>query len=157
MIGAAGAGKTSVGRALADALGCRFIDGDDHHTPASIAKMRAGVPLTEGDRAPWLAALHGVAAAAVERREPLVMACSALRESYRSALRGDLRTVRFVFLDADERTLRHRLEHRAAHFAGPSLLASQLATLERPSDALTVDATFPPEQIVARVRYELGL
>lgn len=157
VIGPAGAGKTTVGRALADALGCRFIDGDDFHRPASIAKMRAGVPLTDADRAPWLASLHAAAAAAIDRREPLVVACSALRESYRDALRGNLRTVRFVFLDADERTLRQRLEHRAAHFAGPSLLASQLGTLERPSDALTVDAACPPPRIVDRICYEFGL
>jgi gluconokinase len=157
LIGAAGAGKTTVGRALADALGCRFADGDDYHSPASIAKMRAGVPLTDADRAPWLASLHRAIAAALERREPLVVACSALRESYRETLRGDLRMVRFVYLDADERTLRRRLEARPRHFAGPALLASQLAALERPSDALTVDAACPPAQIVDRIRYEFGL
>lgn len=157
LTGVAGAGKTTVGRALAAALACRFVDGDDYHAPPAIAKMRAGMPLTDADRAPWIASLHRVIAAAVDRREPLVVACSALREAYRRALRDDLRGVRFVFLQADQPTLRHRLATRVSHFAGPALLDSQLATLEPPTDALTVDATLPPPRIVDRIRYELGL
>jgi gluconokinase len=157
LIGAAGAGKTTVGRALAEAVGWRFVDGDDVHSAASIAKMAAGVPLTDADRTPWLAALHDIIAATLDRRDHLVLACSALREAYRTTLRGGLRTVRFVYLQADETTLRHRLEARTAHFAGPSLVASQLATLEPPDDALTIDAACPVAQIVARIRYEFGL
>jgi len=157
--GAAGSGKTTIGRALSDALGWPFIDGDDYHAPASIAKMRAGVALTDADRAPWLASLHREIGAAVGRRAPLAVACSALRESYRRTLRGDLQTVRFVLLDADEQTLRRRLEERTGHFAGPSLVPTQLATLQRPDgwDVLTVDATRPPAQIVERIRYEFGV
>ena len=157
LIGAAGAGKTTVGRALAGALGWRFVDGDDFHSPAAIAKMHAGAALTDADRAPWLAALHQVMAIAIGRREPLVVACSALRARYREELRGDLRTVRFVYLKADEATLRRRLTDRAGHFAGPALVQSQLAALEEPEDGLTVDATAPPERIVASIRYEFGL
>jgi len=157
LIGAAGAGKTTVGRALADALGWRFVDGDDFHSPAAIGKMRAGAALTDADRAPWLAALHQVIAGAVGRREPLVVACSALRARYREGLRGDLRGVRFVYLKADEATLRCRLTERAGHFAGPALITSQLATLEEPHEGLTIDATQPPERIVAAIRYEFGL
>src|SRR5262249_59297879 len=108
-------------------------------------------------RAPWLASLHHAIANAIDRREGLAVACSALRESYRDTLRGNLRTVRFVFLDADERTLRRRLEERPGHFAGPALLASPLATLPPPADALTIDAASPPAQIVERLRYEFGL
>lgn len=157
LIGAAGAGKTTVGQALATGLGWRFADGDDYHTPASVAKMRAGTPLTDADRAPWLASLHHVIAAALDRREHLVVTCSALRERYRSTLQGGLRSVRFVYLDADEPTLRRRLAERRAHFAGPSLVASQLATLESPGDALTIDATRRPEEIVDAIRYAFGL
>jgi len=157
LIGAAGAGKTTVGRALADALGWRFVDGDDVHSPAAIAKMRAGAALTDADRAPWLASLHQVIASAIGRREPLVVACSALRTRYRERLRGDLRMVRFAYLKADEATLRRRLMERAGHFAGPALITSQLATLEEPQDGLTIDATEPPERIVAAIRYEFGL
>jgi gluconokinase len=157
--GAAGSGKTTIGRALSDTLGWRFIDGDDYHPPASIAKMRSGIPLTEADRAPWLASLRREMAAAIGRRAPLVVACSALRESYRRTLRGDLPTVRFVLLDADDGTLRRRLETRTGHFAGPSLVPTQLATLEPPAgwDVLIVDATRAPAQIVERIRYEFGV
>ena len=157
LIGAAGAGKTTVGRALADALGWRFVDGDDFHSPAAITKMRAGAALTDADRVPWLASLHQVIAIAIDRREPLVVACSALRARYRERLHGDLRTVRFAYLKADEATLRRRLTERAGHFAGPALITSQLATLEEPHEGLTIDATQPPESIVAAIRYEFGL
>lgn len=157
LIGAAGAGKTTVGRALAGTLGWRFVDGDDFHSPAAVAKMRAGGALTDAERAPWLAALHQVIATAIARREPLAVACSALKAGYRERLRGDLHGVRFVYLKADERTLRKRLTDRPGHFAGPSLMASQLAALEEPADGLTIDATEPPDRIVAAMRYELGL
>jgi gluconokinase len=156
-MGAAGAGKTVVGRAFAALLSWKFADGDDYHSAAAIASMRAGIPLTDADRAPWLTALHEVAATAVGRREHLAVACSALHERYRNTLRGDLRGVRFVYLKADEATLRRRLSTRTGHFAGPALVTSQLAALEEPADALTVDATRPVSEIVGVVRYELGL
>jgi len=156
-MGAAGAGKSTVGHALAGALGFRFVEGDEYHSAAAITKMRAGVALTDADRRPWLAALHATIAAAVGRRESLVVACSALHEQYRATLRGDLRQVRFVYLKASEATLRHRLSTRAGHFAGPSLVTSQLAALEEPADAITLDATRPVTEIVSAVRYELGL
>ena len=158
LTGAAGSGKTTIGRALADALGWRFVDGDDHHTAESIARMRGGAALTETDRAPWLASLHRVIDTTIDRRDHLVLACSALRGAYRRTLRGDRRNVRFVYLSADERTLRQRLTSRAGHFAGPSLVDSQLATLEPPgNDALTIDATLPTHEIVDRICYEFGL
>jgi gluconokinase len=157
LLGVAGAGKTTVGQALAARHGWRFLDADDRHTPDAIAKMRNGVPLTDADREPWLASLHTVVAAAIERREPLVVACSALKQRYRDRLRGTLRLVRFVYLKADEPTLRQRLEHRGGHFAGPVLLASQLADLEEPADALTIDARHSPDQIVNDIDDEFGL
>jgi len=157
LIGAAGAGKTTIGRELAGAIGCRFVDGDDLHPPESIAKMRAGTGLTDVDRAPWLAALHRAIAGALDRREVLVVACSALKQQYRDALRGDLRHIRFVYLKAPEGLLRHRLTERPGHFAGPALLASQLAALEEPEDGLTLDAGEPPERTVGAIRYEFGL
>jgi len=156
IIGAAGAGKTTVGQTLARELGWRFVEGDDHHSPAAVAKMRGGTPLNDADRAPWLARLHGVAAAAVDRREHAVIACSALKQRYRDLLRGELRGVRFVYLKANEATLRRRLEARSGHFAGPALVASQLADLEEPADAVIVDAATPPADIAAKARYEFG-
>jgi gluconokinase len=157
LMGVAGAGKTTIGRALAADLGARFIEGDDIHAPAAVAKMRAGVPLTDADRAPWLASLHAIVAAALDRREPLILSCSALKERYRQVLRGNLRTVRFVYLKADPETLARRLADRRGHLAGPALLASQLADLETPADALTIDGTKPPDQIVDTIRREFGL
>jgi carbohydrate kinase (thermoresistant glucokinase family) len=157
VIGAAGAGKTTVGQAVARQIGWRFIEGDDYHSPSAIAKMRGGTPLNDSDRAPWLAKLHAVAASAIDRREHAVIAGSALKQRYREFLRGTLRGVRFVYLKADEPTLRRRLEQRSHDFAGPALLAGQLADLEEPGDALTIDATKPAEFIVATIRYEFGL
>jgi gluconokinase len=157
VMGAAGAGKSTVGGALAAALTCRFIDGDAYHSAAAIAKMGAGVPLTDDDRAPWLASLHAAIAAATDRRQPLVVACSALHERYRLVLRGGLPGVRFVYLKTDEATLRRRLDARTGHFAGPALVASQLAELEEPDEAITIDATRPVAEIVEAVRYELGV
>src|SRR5262245_20922763 len=156
-MGVAGSGQTAIGRALADALGWRFEDADAYHPSSSIAKMRRGMPLSDADRAPWLAALHALVARALDRREPLVLACSALKEEYRQKLAGGLHRVRLVHLTADEATLRRRLESRPNHFFGPSLLASQLAALEPPRDALTVDTTAPIEQVVAAIRQEFGI
>ena len=156
-MGAAGAGKTTVGQALAAAVRWRFVEGDEYHSVEAVAKMRSGQALTDADRRPWLAALHAVTEAAVARREPLVLTCSALHERYREVLRGTLRRVRFVYLKANAATLRERLTKRTGHFAGPALVASQLAALEEPRDALTIDATRPVAEIVDIVRYELGL
>jgi gluconokinase len=157
MMGPAGAGKTTVGRALADSLGWPFVEGDDHHAPASIGKIRRGEPLTEHDRAGWLARLHVLLARSVDRREPLVLSCSALKASHRATLRGDLRGVRFVFLSAPREVLQTRLAKRQGHFAGPAILESQLADLEPPTDAIVLDATATPGALVDRIRHELGV
>jgi|SRR5438105_3439125 len=156
VMGAAGAGKTTVGRALAAALDWPFVEGDDYHGAAAVEKIRSGIGLTDADRAPWLAAIHRVMAHALDRREHRVIACSALRERYRETLRSGLRPVRFLFLNANEATLRRRLETRPGHFAGPAILRSQLAELEEPREALALDATQPVDDIVAAVRYEFG-
>jgi gluconokinase len=157
IMGVAGAGKTTIGRMLAAELGWRFVEGDELHTPAAVEQMRAGRPLTDADRESWIAALHAIVAAAADRREPLFLSCSALKERYRHTLRGDLRRVRFVYLKADPDTLARRLANRPGHFAGPALLPSQLADLEPPTDAITIDGTRPADQIVQTIRLELGL
>lgn len=158
LMGVAGAGKTTVGRALASALAWPFVDADDYHTPQNVARMRSGTALTDDDRAPWLAALHAVVARAIDRREPLVLACSALKASYRRTLAAGLRTVRFVHLTAPEAVLRDRLAGRRDHFARPNLLDSQLAALEPPDgDALVIDATRSAEEIVATIRDAFGI
>jgi gluconokinase len=157
LMGVAGSGKSFIGRMLATELGCRFVDADDYHSRGSIMKMRRGVPLEDADREPWLESLRRVVARAIDRREHLVVACSALRERYREVLSAGFRPVRFVHLVADEATLNRRLELRIDHFAGVALLGSQLATLEPPVDALTVDATCAPDRIVTVIRREFGI
>jgi gluconokinase len=157
LMGAAGAGKTTIGRALAAELGWPFVDGDDYHEPAHIEKMRRGEALSDAERAGWLQSLHGVIARAIDRREHSVVACSALKERYREVLGGGLNPIRFVYLTAPQPVLHERLSRRESHFAGPALLASQLAVIEEPTDALTVDTSRDPARTIAHIRTELGL
>jgi gluconokinase len=160
IMGPAGAGKTTIGTLLAHSLGWRYLEADDFHSAANVEKMRRGIPLTDADRAPWLASMRDALRTAIEREERVVLACSALKGRYRSALLPPNATreqVRFVYLRASAALLRDRLAHRVGHFAGPELVNSQLETLEEPSDALWVDASRSPEEIVAEIREELVL
>jgi gluconokinase len=157
LMGVSGSGKTTIGRKLADELGWSFYEGDDFHSSASIAKMSQGIPLTDEDRRPWLASLSALISNAMERGENAVLACSALKMAYRQALRGDHSEVVFVYLKADPRLIAERLERRAGHYAKRNLLPSQLATLEEPEDAVTVDASGTPGEIVAALRKRLGI
>jgi len=157
MMGAAGAGKTTIGRALAAELGWRFFDADDYHPSANVAKMRAAQPLTDADRAPWIATLASIVGRAIDRREHTVLACSALKMRYRLALADDHRSIRFVYLKASETLLRERLQNRPEHFMPSALVASQLRDLEEPADALTVDASRRPEEVLDEIRHEFGV
>ncbi|MEO6954934.1 MAG: gluconokinase [Polyangia bacterium] len=149
-MGVSGSGKTTVGRALAARLGWQFADGDDFHSAHAVAKMRAGTPLTDEDRAPWLAAIRDAMTGWTSSDTDTVLACSALKGTYRHALA--MQGVRFVFLDVDEPTLAARMKARD-HFMPPSLLQSQLATLEVPSakEALRVDAARPIDDVVREI------
>jgi cystathionine beta-lyase len=138
VMGVSGSGKTTIGEALASALGWRFIEGDDFHPPANVEKMRAGHPLTDADRAPWLARLVEVMQAILARGESAVMACSALREAYRAKL-AEAGDVRFVYLAGDFATIAARIAARHHKYMPASLLESQFATLEEPDDAVVVD------------------
>jgi len=157
LMGPSGSGKTTIGRALATTLGWRFVDGDDYHTAEHIAQMRRGEPLTDADRASWLQLLHEAIARAIDRREPTIVACSALKQQYRDRLAGGLSGIRFVHLEADPEVLRRRLVLRAGHFAGPQLLDSQLATLEAPADTLTLDTAQDLTMNIGRIREEFGI
>ena len=159
VMGGAGSGKTPVGEALAAAVGWRFVDGDDHHAAASIAKMARGEPLDDADRWPWLDRLRAIIDGALAREDGLVLACSALKASYRARLAGGVAggRVRFAYLAGTPELLRERLARRPGHFMKPGMLDSQLATLEVPSDAVTVDAALPMAAQVERIRVELGL
>jgi gluconokinase len=154
VMGPAGAGKTAVGQALATAAGWRFLEGDDYHTAANVEKMSHGIPLDDNDRRPWLAALRDEIAREIHRGGHAILACSALKHAYRESLRvkdAPPNAVRFVYLDVPRAVLAERLAARKHHFAPPELLDSQLATLEKPRDALWVDGTRPIPDIVARV------
>jgi gluconokinase len=157
LMGVAGAGKTTVGKRLAAALGWRFLEGDDFHPQRNVAKMAAGVPLTDEDRQPWLEQLRGLIAQALERGEDVVLACSALRRSYRQRLAVDPARMRWVYLTAPAEVLARRLGERKGHFMPAGLLDSQLATLEPPEDALVLDVTPGVDEVVSRIRAGLGL
>ncbi|MCW5890347.1 MAG: AAA family ATPase [bacterium] len=156
VMGPAGAGKTTVGRRLAETLGWAFHDGDDVHPAANVAKMRRGEPLTDADRAGWLAALHELIAALGARGADAVLACSALRAAHRDVLAGGRDDVRFVYLRVPPDELRRRLEARRGHYMHADLLPSQLATLEEPGDAITLDGTRPPDELAAAIRAALA-
>lgn len=133
IMGVSGSGKSTVGRALADALGAPFYDGDDFHPPQNVAKMASGTPLDDTDRAPWLARLRDLLAAHLAKGETAVMACSALKRAYREMLRGGSDRVVFVYLQGDFDTLWQRMALRPDHFMKPEMLRSQFATLEEPT------------------------
>ncbi|WP_051299846.1 gluconokinase [Methylobacter luteus] len=155
--GVSGAGKTTVGRALAERLGWRFIEGDDYHPAANVAKMQRGEPLNDADREPWLLRLRDEIKACLARGERAILTCSALKERYRALLRPDPERVHFVFLTGSYETLHKRLTQRHNHFMGPDLLASQLETLDLPGDGLIVDIDQPVDAIVDAIMVYLGL
>jgi gluconokinase len=156
VMGVVGAGKTTVGRMLADQLHWEFADADDFHPPSNVEKIRDGIPLTDADRKPWLDLLHQAITQWIATGKSVVLACSALKASYRSKLKVS-QEVRFVFLKGSAALIAERLHERHGHFAGESILASQLADLEEPEDALTVDISSSPHQIVEEIRKGLGL
>ena len=149
VMGVTGVGKTTVGRLLADALDLPFLDADAFHTEDAKAKMHAGIPLTDTDRAPWLARINQVLREHADTGA--VLACSALTDDSRRRLTEGVPDVRFVWLTGDPALLEARIDARQGHFAGSGLLPSQLATLVPPSDAITVDVSETPEAIAVRV------
>ena len=162
VMGVSGSGKSTVGRALADRLGWAFVDGDDVHPAANVAKLRRGVPLDDADRAPWLDRLHEIVVETVAAGDDLVLVCSALKRRYRDRLRRGQPpgAVRFVHLDVDRATLLDRLRRRRGHFMPPSLLDSQLADLEAPAadeGAVVVDARRSVDEVVGEAVAALAL
>ncbi len=155
-MGVTGSGKTTVGTVLAQQLGWEFADADDFHPPANVAKMKAGIPLDDADRAPWLASLRQAIEQWIAKRQNVVLACSALKKNYRDELAVD-REVRFVYLKGSYDLIYQRLKQRHGHFASEKILAGQFADLQEPDDALTVKIDQPVEEIVAEIRRGLGL
>jgi len=151
-MGVSGCGKSTVGRALADRLGCAFLDADDFHPPENVAKMRGGTPLTDDDRAGWLDRLRAEIEAHLAAGTNAVLACSALRDRYRSHLRRPGEPVHLAYLRGDFDTIAARLAARAGHYMPPALLRSQFATLEEPGvEAIVVPVELPPDQAAARI------
>ncbi|GBQ15520.1 gluconokinase [Swaminathania salitolerans LMG 21291] len=151
VMGVSGCGKTTVAQGLAEHFGWPFQEGDDLHPKTNVEKMHAGIPLDDADRAPWLRLCHDWLAAHAETGG--VLTCSALKRAYRDTLRSGL-VVTFVYLETTEETIAERLEHRMGHFMPPSLLPSQLATLEPPMDderVITLDSAGTPDVVMAEL------
>lgn len=157
LMGVAGSGKTTVGQLLAAQLSWSFRDADEFHPPENVAKMSSGVPLTDRDRAPWLAAIRAHLDEKLARGEGAIVTCSALKERYRTVLLGDGVGVKLIHLSGDAALLAARIGGRQGHFMKPAMLPSQLAALEPPHDALTLDIAPPPAVIVAQIRRALSL
>lgn len=156
VMGTTGSGKSTVGEMLAQRLGWVFLEADNFHSAANKEKMHLGIPLSDADRAPWLEAIHSELLRQKELGHNVVLACSALKQEYRDELRAKLE-MQVVYLKGSEAVLRSHIEGRHGHFAGESLLPSQLATLEEPTDALVVDVSRTPEEIVDEVCARLHL
>lgn len=156
VMGVTGSGKTSVGRLLAQQLGWEFADADDFHPSANVEKIAHGIPLTDEDRGPWLERLRIQIANWIANGQNAVLACSALKRTYRKELSVGPE-VRFVYLKGSPELIRKRLRLRRGHFADEKILASQFADLEEPEAAVTVDISQAPEMIVAAIRERLGL
>ena len=153
LMGVAGAGKTTIGRQLAQQMNWPFCDGDAFHPQSNIEKMRHGIPLTDDDRRPWLASIHKSLVEWIAHGEHVVLACSLLKETYRrQVLDGHRDKVQLVYLKASPALLQLRLTKRPGHFMDRSLLASQLEILEEPVDALVVDASQTPETIIRLIQ-----
>lgn len=158
--GVSGSGKTTIGTRLAHDLGWPYAEGDDFHSPANIAKMRAGTPLTDADREPWLRAIAAWIAARRAESGNAVVTCSALRHAYRRILGEGVPDVRFVLLNGSRDTIVERLRTRKQHFMKAGMLDSQLVAFEAPTpdERMTiVEVGGTPEAIAAEIRTALGL
>jgi carbohydrate kinase (thermoresistant glucokinase family) len=157
LMGVSGCGKTSVGLQLSQRLGWPFYDGDDFHPRENVEKMATGIPLDDNDRVPWLKILRDLIARHLARGESVLLACSALKQSYRDQLAdGNLGTV-FVHLKGDYDLILSRMQARAGHYMKAEMLQSQFATLEAPADALTVDIGVNLDRITEEIITQLHL
>ena len=155
-MGVAGSGKTTIGRLLASEMNWPYFEADDFHSAANKEKMGHGIPLTDHDRAPWLAAIRDRIDQCLASAQSAVFTCSALKESYRGVLMENAPSVMLVYLAGDPATIQARLSHRESHYMKADMLQSQFAALEVPANALTIDIDQPPEAIVARIREALN-
>jgi gluconokinase len=156
-MGVAGSGKTTVGKLFAEKAGARFYEGDDFHPPENVAKMSAGIPLTDADREKWLKILRQIVVDALVKNEFSVLTCSALKMKYRHTLAVSDPRVKFVHLTGPPALIEERLKARRGHFMPPTLLASQLAILEPPADAPVFSCEKSPAEIVAKLLHDFGI
>lgn len=157
LMGVSGSGKTTVGELLARDTGWYFYDADDFHPKANIDKMRQGIPLTDADREPWLDTLHQLLQENIRKGQSVILACSALKRSYREYLLRDNKDAHIIYLKGEYDLIQKRLEERQGHYMKANLLTSQFNTLEEPENALIIDVAQEPEAIVKRIKRELGL
>jgi gluconokinase len=150
IMGVSGSGKSVIGRSLAQQLNCPFYDADDFHPPENVAKMAAGTPLNDNDRAPWLDALHDIISQHNREEETAVLACSALKQSYRDRLRGGYKNVQFIHLDGRFDLIWRRMQARKDHYMKADMLQSQFNALEPPNnqEAYIISIDKPIETIV---------
>jgi gluconokinase len=159
VFGVSGAGKTTIGKLLAEELGWKFYEADDFHPRANIEKMRSGRPLKDEDRWPWLERLREQITRSITAKDNAVLACSALKRAYRERLCVS-DDVKFVFLRGDYVLIERQLRRRRGHFMNPALLQSQFADLEEPQpdeDAITIEFGRTPEELVDEIKAKLGL
>lgn len=155
-MGVTGSGKTTLGERLSTELGWNYYDADDFHSPANVEKMKRGIPLDDADRKPWLEILRNLIRNCLEGGENCVLACSALKKSYRDYLLIN-DEVRLVYLRADYGLIKKRLSDRSGHYMNAKLLDSQFEILEEPEGHLAIDVSSPPAEIVKNIREHLGL
>jgi gluconokinase len=151
LMGVTGSGKSTIGTLLAEKLGWKFHDGDDYHPPANKDKMAGGTPLSDSDRTPWLENLNELLTGAQQKGHSIVLACSALKNSYRDVLQRDIKKLRFVHLDGSFECIQKRLSERKGHFMDPDLLHSQFDALELAEHAIRVPIEGTPKLIVDEI------
>ena len=155
VMGVSGSGKTTVGRLLAQHLGWTYLEGDDFHSPKNIEKMSNGISLTDEDRMPWLARIKDEIDNCSKNGSDAVVACSALRNNYRTYLAAGLSDIRFLYLKGESAVIRERMKIRGNHYMKSEMLDSQFASLEEPPDAIVADIGKAPQDIVSQVEGEL--
>lgn len=156
LMGVSGSGKTAVGKALAQELGWPFYDGDDYHPRANVKKMAAGIPLSGEDRRPWLEQLHDLIIKTLTSDVSVILACSALKQSYRDFLQGGRDDVVIVYLKGSFELVYERMLARSGHYFKPEMLASQFEALEEPERAVVIDIAHPLNEIVKAILLAIG-